>query len=965
MDLRHLWWVAVVAAAMGSAGLAFGQAETIEKVVVDGNVRISNQALMSQLAIKEGDAYDEELLRKEFRRLWELNLFDNITLEVRQGEKGKIVLWHVTDKPLIADVEYKDIKAFTATQVEEKLAEQKADIKRGSPLDYTRIRKAQETIEMLLGQKGFLEAEVKVEVKEIAPGQESITFRAKQGGKTKIKKIDIAGNTVFKDRELKKMMKLTREHGMFTWAGSKDLYHPGKFDEDARIIRQAYMDRGYLEVEVKPEVVELLPGQKPPKNPAQAEKRRRMEEKDRAEAARKAEKQLAQEAERTAKEEEKATKRAAEGKPPKEKKRKEGKSQEPRVPKKWIFVTVPIEEGPQYRVGTVSSEGNKVYSDAEILSRVPLQAGDVFNDSLVKNGLGRIQLDYGERGYFYVTANQVVDKSPQKVANLKIEINEDRQYRINTLEFAGNTTTRDKVLRREMKLAEEDLFDLKRFRLGMRKINQLGYWQISDEAGIRPRTGEDKVDIMVQGKESNRNEIQVGGGVSGLDGAFFSGSYATRNFLGRGEILQTYFQLGGRLSRYNISFIEPWFMGRPYTAGFSLFKTTALYQQGLERTTEGTSLQLGRLLGNFARLDFTYQLFRGNQLEQINCVDFPPNSPEAPSQCRFDPFQNFVTAPLGVSWEPVRLTSSVSTVYSYDNRNNFFRPTRGFRVYVATEIAGGILGGDNYYVKPTAGATLYLPVFRKNYVGLNTSAGYVRGFGGREVNYFERFFLGGERSLRMFRSRTVVPTRTDADLNANCRIDQPNDFDRDGILDMAEDSNRNGQLDWQDSNSNGIWDPGEPTEDTDGDGHLDRDEDIIVFTEDRNCNGRLDPGEDVNGNENMDAGFTGSLYHGEDTNQDGIYGASFLGGNKFVQFNIEYIIPVGDTFEFLTFVDAGNAFDDYQKIDLTRLRMDYGVEMRFYLPVFQAPLRFIYGFIQDPRPGEKPSSFQFSIGTTF
>lgn len=914
MDLRRSWMAAVVVAVLGFSGPAFGEGEIIEGIVVDGNVRISTQALLSQIHVKEGDPYDEGALRKEFQRLWELNLFDNITLEVRQGEKGKIVLWHVTDKPLVADVEYKDVKAFTATQLEEKLAEQKADIKRGSPLDYTRIRKAQETIEMLLGQKGFLDAEVKVDVKEVAPGQEAITFKARQGGKTKIKKIEFAGNTVFRDKQLKKMMKLTREHGLLTLAGSRSLYHPGKFDEDARIIRQAYMDWGYLDVEVKPEVVEVLPGEKPPRSPEEAEKRRLKAEKAEAAAAEKAARAEAKEAARKAKQEAEAKEREAKGKPPKEKKEKEAKSKEPRAPKKWIFATVPIQEGPQYRVGTVSSEGNKVFTDAEILARVPLQAGEVFNDSVVKNGLGRIQLDYGERGYFYVTANQVVDKSPERVANLKVEINEEKQYRINTLEFSGNTTTRDRVLRREMRVAEEDLFDLKRFRLGMRKINQLGYYQVTDEATIRPRTGEDKVDIVIKGTESNRNEIQVGGGVSGLDGAFFSGSYATRNFLGRGEILQTYFQLGGRATRYSISFIEPWFLGRPYTVGFSVFKRTTEYT-GFQQGGEGLSVQMGRLLGDFSRFDVTYLL------EDVTYTDSQNTSSRS-------------------------TTSSIVPVYTYDTRNNFFRPTRGFRFQMAAEYAGGVLGGSNYFFKPYASATYYLPSFQRHYIGLNASGGYVWGLAGRTVPTFERFFLGGERSLRCFKSRTITPARPDLDLNGDGRINYPEDSDGDGILDIYEDANNNGILDTEDLNGNGVLDTGE---DLNGNGVLD--------SEDADGDGRLDYAEDDN--------YNGALDQGEDTNGDGVYGTVYPGGDKFVQFNFEYIIPVGDTFEFLTFLDAGNAFDDYQKIDLTRLRLDYGVELRFYLPVFQAPLRFIYGFIQDPQYGEKASSFQFSIGTTF
>ncbi|HMC82634.1 MAG TPA: outer membrane protein assembly factor BamA [Candidatus Polarisedimenticolia bacterium] len=894
---------------------ARAEGDMIEKIVVDGNVRISAAAVMTQLSIKEGDPYDEDALRREFGRLWELNLFDNITLEVRQGEKGKIVLWHVSDKPLIGDVEYENLKAFTTTQIEEKLQDQKADIKRGAPMDYTRIRKAQETLVMLLQQKGYLDAEVRVDVKEIAPGQQSITFKARQGGKTKIRKIDFTGNTVFKDRQLRKMMKLTRQRGFFTWASSKDLYHPGKFDEDARLIRQAYLNRGYLDVEVKPEVVEALPGTRRGTSPQREAKALRKAQEVEAKAIAKKARRQEREEKKKAEAEAQARERAGKGKPPKEPKTAKGKSREPKTPKKWIFVSVPIQEGPQYRVGTLSSEGNKVYTEQEILQRVPLSTGQVLNDSVVKAGLARIQLDYGEKGYFYVTANQVVDKTADHVANLKIEINEDKQYHVNTIEFSGNTTTRDKVLRREMRLAEEDLFDLKRFRLGLRKIAQLGYWQISDDPAIRPRTGESKVDVVVEGKEQSRNEVQVGGGVSGLDGAFFSGSYATRNFLGRGEILQAYLQIGGRASRHSISFIEPWFLERPYTVGFSLFKRSTDFA-GSQRAGQGGSIQVGRLLGDFSRFDVTYVLEK---------VDFHQRGlPDTNNR-----------------------TSSIAPVFTYDTRNSFFRPTRGFRFQISTEYAGGALGGDTYFIKPIAQATLYLPSFGKTYIGLNGEAGYVRGLGSRVVPPYERFFLGGERSLRAFQSRSVAPVRNDVDLNGNGRIDAPEDRDGDGVLDVNEDTNQNGILDTEDLNHNGVLDPGE---DVNNNGLLD--------TEDLDGDGRLDGDEDLNGN--------GALDKGEDTNGDGILGRNdVVGGNKFAQFNVEYIVPLGDTFELVGFLDSGNAFDDNQQIDLQHFRTDYGVELRFYLPVFQAPLRFIYGIIPNPGRGEKGNSFQFSIGTTF
>ena len=250
--------------------------------------------------------------------------------------------------------------------------------------------------------------------------------------------------------------------------------------------------------------------------------------------------------------------------------------------------------------------------------------------------------------------------------------------------------------------------------------------------------------------------------------------------------------------------------------------------------------------------------------------------------------------------------------------------------------------------------------------------------------------------MRMFRTRSVSPIRRDTDVNGNGTIDVPEDRRPDGIfepcedlngngirdpnepdrgnclLDPSEDTNGNFLLDTEDLNHNGILDPGEDlngngvldTEDRNGNGRLDFTEDRPdgIFTpycqaDDRNMNGVQDAGEGDFGNCKLD--------YGEDTNGDGVFGTVLPGGDKYVQFNIEYAVPVSDTVEFVLFYDAGNAYDNGVNPSFNDLRVDYGLEMRFYLPIFQAPLRLIYGVIQDPIPGEDTSNFIFSIGTTF
>jgi outer membrane protein insertion porin family len=944
-------------------GTPAGGKGLIGKIVVDGNVRVSDTAFFNSLHLKSGDPFDERAIRDEFRRLWDLDLFDDIIVESRKREGDTYdLIFHVKDRPLVGNVSFVGMKAVTEANIQERLNQAKCEVRRGQPVDFSVLSRAEAAIEQLLAEKGYLQARAKATLTPSGQGQREVTFHIREGSKTKISAIDFVGNKVYTDRQLRKMLKLTKQSFWLTsWASSKTLYHPAKFDQDAENIRTAYKSVGYLDIAIQPEIVQLVGGKTSKQKGAT--KGMTLVAQGAGADMEGLEEEL----------EEPAPTPAPPGETEKERKKREKSEQQAKYasehpPKKWVHLTVPIDEGAQYKVGKVNVEGNSVFSGPEVMARIPLRPGMVFNDSAVKFGTKRLEGDYGERGYFYVSIDPKVEKH-DRTADLTVTITEDKKYFVDRIEFAGNTTTRDGVLRREMPLIEEDLFNVNRMRLGLRKIAQLGYFQVGDDPAVKPMGDSDRVDIQVQGTESSRNEIQVGGGVSGLEGGFFQASYATRNFLGRGEIFSTYIQTGTRANRYSFNFTEPWFLGHPWTLGFSLFKRQTDYT-GFRQIGSGGTISLGRLLGAFSRFDVAYGY------ENVDLLTTTPGFPVNRQNS---------------------LTSSITTLYTIDTRNNFFRPTHGYRVQGSMEYAGGFFGGDNFFVKPRVDATLYLPgIGRKHYVGLNAAYGYVAPYGGKVVPVYERYFLGGERSLRVFRSRTIGPARRDVDVNHNGIIDAPEDRSPDGIfepcedlngngrqdknepdrgnclLDGPEDTNGNGILDTEDLNHNGILDPGEDlngngildTEDNNHNGRLDFGEDRpdgkwtpFCPADDPNMNGIQDPGEFDHGNCRLDPG--------EDTNGDGVFGTVFPGGNQFVLFNAEYTIPVADAVEFSMFYDAGNAFDDGQRISLNNMRVDFGIELRFYLPVFQAPLRLIYGFIQTPQPGEHPSNFIFSIGTTF
>src|SRR5262245_45249663 len=200
-----------------------------------------------------------------------------------------------------------------------------------------------------------------------------------------------------------------------------------------------------------------------------------------------------------------------------------------------------------------------------------------------------------------------------------------------------------------MPLADEQLFYHNQFRLGLKLITQLGYFQLASEPAIAPVEGTNRLKVTISGTEPRRSELQVGGGYSGLDGGFFATSYSTRNFLGRGDLVTINAQIGAIASRYQISFTEPYFLDKPFTAGFSLFRRDTDYV-GFSTSGNGGSVTFGRRLANFHSISATL-------LHETT----------------------YYTASSGPS--STTTTNSIRPFYAYDTRNNFFRPSRGFQFF--------------------------------------------------------------------------------------------------------------------------------------------------------------------------------------------------------------------------------------------------------------------------------------------
>jgi outer membrane protein insertion porin family len=723
---------------------AGAQSGTVEGIEIQGLRRMSEDAFLHAMGVRVGDPYEVTLIRSRFKDLWDLGLFEDISIETALGEQGgQVLIIKVRERPRLVSVSYDENKSITRTQIEDRLEERGFPLKLGKPLDLGAVFFAEAVIRDLLAERGFLDGKVTADIRKVTATTRAVDFKIVSGGKTRIREIRFSGNNVFSKRKLTGALKLVEARKPYWPWSKKNLYHPLKWDQDAANIRDLYRNSGYLDAVIHAPSVEVL-------RPDTEKQAPQSEEADVLEVHEDAvdgvvavdvPEDVPAEAppDETAKQRRKRLER--EEKQRKQDRKKERNSEE--HSKHWAVLNVEIAEGQQYTLGEISFEGNDRFKTENLRRMIPLAEGDVLQGNLLDVGIKGISDLYENIGHLYSSVVRSYNRhTDEAVADVAITIEEDVPYIVSRIDFKGNHSTRDKVLRREMLIAEGEVYSRTLLDISRQKINQLGYWQSQVEPLIVPKPDEHAVDVTIEGQEQGRNEIQIGGGYSGFDGAFFSGVYSTRNFLGRGQTVSVSLQVGGRSNRYQISFQEPWFLNRPVLLGFSVFLQEVDYGTSLRSDSTGFGVILGRRVGRFSNFNVGYNY------ELVSST-------------------TFLTASRNVVSENV--ISRVTPVYSFSTVNNPYRPTRGISLRVSAQIAGGPLGGDTAFIKPVARLIGYKRVWGKTYLSVHTQLGYISEWAdGSEpsssningIPRFQRFWLGGETlGPRVFESRTITPRR--------------------------------------------------------------------------------------------------------------------------------------------------------------------------------------------------------------
>ncbi len=700
----------------------------IERIEFDGNRRIRADTLKARIFSRDGDPYNEETLRRDFQALWNTQFFEDVKLRVENSPdkpNGKIVIFVVTERPVIRRIRYDGIHSISESDILDRFKEKKVGLTVESQFDPTRIKKAEVVLKDLLGEHGRQFATVTPEYERIASSNAVIlVFKVVEGPKVKVGQIHFTGNHAFSDRKLIRAMHNDRPYSIplyFTEINvMSKTYDHDKLIEDIEVgIRGLYQDNGYFKVVVKDPILENVD-----------------------------------------------TEGWRWGIP----------VVTGRVAGKAVNITIPIEEGAKYTMGTLkiaSTDPDKALSlKPEALKAVfPLKEGEVFSTAKIRKALDEYTKIYGQYGFidFVPTPETDIDEQAKRI-DVTMKFDEGKQYYVHRIDFSGNTTTRDKVIRRQLLIDEGQLFNKRAWELSILRINQLDYFDKIDadkSVEIKRNTKQGTVDLLLKLHEKGKQSIGLQGGISGLAGGFIGLTYQTNNFLGLGETLTLSAQVGQYQRNLMFGFTEPYLFDRPISSGFTIFSTlykfnqaqqaaqisgqqvsiNPQYIQDYNQNSTGFTTFANYALKKhvFTRVGLTYGLTRTN-ITTYN----------ASSELLFTQLQyGSIAGPSALNGI---IASTVTGTISFNTINNPINATSGKSYFYSSSFTGGPIGGNVNTFTNIGELKYFHPInHRRNAIGVRVLAGFTTGYGGKEIPPYSRFYLGGENDLRGFDIRAVSP----------------------------------------------------------------------------------------------------------------------------------------------------------------------------------------------------------------
>jgi outer membrane protein insertion porin family len=660
-------------------------------VRIKGNKYKESEAIKREIELKPGHRFDIRQVRRDVRSIWRMGAFEDIRVDVEEQEEGVVVTYIVSEKPTVRKIIVGGNEELDLDKINETL-----DLKRNSILDVPKVKKNAQKIREAYVDKGFYLAEVDYEIRRLPGDKVDVVFKITEGHKVVIRKIRFIGNKTLGDDSLRSVMR-TREGGFFSFLTSSGTYKESHFNQDLVLLRAFYYDHGFINVKLGNPQIALSPD------------------------------------------------------------------------KRFMYITIPIREGNRYELGKLDFSGEllsfkqkggkrqpivvppsekKQYDEVKkrYLSKLTSTPGELFNRSKLAKDLMRITSIYKNSGFAYANVSPITNVDVDKrIVHITLEVERGDPVTVERINIVGNTKTRDKVIRRELVIAEGDRYSARKLALSKRRVLQLGYFK---EVKLTTRKGSqpDRIIVTIKVAERPTGTFQVGAGFSSVENFIAQAQISQNNLFGRGQTLSLQAQMSSLRQIFILRFVEPYFLDTKWTFAFTLYNSLTNYES-FNRNATGGTLTWGYPITHDLRAYLTYKA------ENVG-VDTGGSNVLLSGSSRLVIPSTAVIANLFNDG----ITSSIRATVSWDTRDNRLFPTKGFYQNFSVEFANPYLGSQNVFNRYRAFSRWYYPLYKKDIVfKLNAEIGMIASSAPEGVPIFERFFVGGIYSVRGFRPRSLGP----------------------------------------------------------------------------------------------------------------------------------------------------------------------------------------------------------------
>jgi outer membrane protein insertion porin family len=637
---------------------SFADQVKVAEIIVAGNRRIESPAISNAIKLKVGDNFYEEKIDEDIKSIYNLGFFTDVKAEKSTSEKGVVVTYIVSEKPVVREILFDGNSALTTDKLKENL-----DIKPNSIFSAKELVKSIKKLKKLYVDEGYPLVEIEPVKEQISPEELKITLKISGENKILIREIKFEGNKEFDDSKLKSSIE-TKQDWWLAWLTGAGVYKEDAFKNDMMIITELYMNNGYINFKIAEPKVEIT------------------------------------------------------------------------TDKKALNVLVSMTEGDKFSTGQIDFRGDLLESKEELNNRLKMKSGEVFSRGALRQEVFALTDLYADKGYAFANVNPVTTiNSSKKLIDISFDFEKGEKVFIDRINISGNSKTRDKVLRREMRITEGEMYSATGIKKSKQNLMNLGFFE---EATIATSKGKEdnKLNLDVSVKEKATGTFSIGGGYSSLDGFVGQGSIQQTNLFGYGLKSNASVSIGGKSSTYSVGLTDPYFLDTKWSLGGDLYRTERQYVDYTKRAT-GADIKGGY---QFSDTLSTFLLYR---FEKVNILK---ESFALLETRRL--FPDIVTTSDST-------TSAVTASISRNTTDYRLDPTTGMTNSLSVEFAG--LGGTNRFIRYIGQTAQYFPVLFGSVFMLHGTVGHIMEMG-VPVPIDEKFYLGGITTIRGYSGRTITPS---------------------------------------------------------------------------------------------------------------------------------------------------------------------------------------------------------------